>query len=89
MDYINPKTMQVVKKIGDDGEIKVIKVKATLSLIDKTVKEIISNGEFEIMAIERYGTTLIPLKDTKIMENDVVYFTVLEESINEFKQVIL
>lgn len=89
MDYINPKTMQVVKKIGDDGEIKVIKVKATLSLIDKTVKEIISNGEFEIMAIERYGTTLIPLKDTKIKEDDLIYFTVLDECIDKFKQIVL
>ena len=89
MDYIDTSRLQVIKKIGDDSEIRVVKIKAGLSMIGKTVLEITSHGEFEVIAIERYGTTMIPLKDTKIMENDVVYFTVLEESINEFKQVIL
>ena len=89
MDYIDTSRLQVIKKIGDDSGIRVVKIKAGLSMIGKTVLEITSHGEFEVIAIERYGTTMIPLKDTKIMENDVVYFTVLEESINEFKQAIL
>ena len=57
-------------------------------LINKTVEEISSRGEFEIVAIERNDNTMMPLKDTKIKDNDTIYFSVLDESIAKFKQTL-
>ena len=88
LDYVNTNRLQVIKKIGEESEVKIVKVHAPLSLIDKTVEEIASHGEFEVTAIERYGTTIIPLKDTRIKDNDTIYFTVLEESLDNFRKII-
>ena len=55
---------------------------------DKTVEEISSRGEFEIVAIERNDNTMMPLKDTKIKDNDTIYFSVLDESLAKFKQTL-
>lgn len=80
--------LQVVKKIGEDSEIKIIKIIASLSLIGKTVDEISLHGEFEVVAIERHDITMMPLKDTKIKDNDTIYFSVLEESLLKFKEIL-
>ena len=63
LDYFDSNRLQVVKKIGEDSEIKIIKIKASLSL-------------------------MMPLKDTKIKDNDTIYFSVLEESLLKFKEIL-
>ena len=88
LDYFDSNRLQVVKKIGEDSEIKIIKIKASLSLIGKTVDEISLHGEFEGVAIERHDITMMPLKDTKIKDNDTIYFSVLEESLLKFKEIL-
>ena len=88
LDYFDNNRLQVVKKIGENSEIKIIKLKAPLVLINKTVEEISSRGEFEIVAIERNDNTMMPLKDTKIKDNDTIYFSVLDESLAKFKQTL-
>ena len=88
LDYFDSNRLQVVKKIGEDSEIKIIKIKASLSLIGKTVDEISLHGEFEVVAIERHDITMMPLKDTKIKDNDTIYFSVLEESLLKFKEIL-
>lgn len=88
LDYMDTNRLQVVKKIGEDSEVKIVKVKATLNIIGKTVEELSSNGEISIIAIDHMGTTIMPLKQTHICEEDVVYFSVLEESMSKFKRMI-
>ena len=80
LDYFDSNRLQV--------EIKIIKIKASLSLIGKTVDEISLHGEFEVVAIERHDITMMPLKDTKIKDNDTIYFSVLEESLLKFKEIL-
>ena len=72
----------------DSNRLQVIKIKASLSLIGKTVDEISLHGEFEVVAIERHDITMMPLKDTKIKDNDTIYFSVLEESLLKFKEIL-
>ena len=71
-----------------DLGVEIIKIKASLSLIGKTVDEISLHGEFEVVAIERHDITMMPLKDTKIKDNDTIYFSVLEESLLKFKEIL-
>ena len=80
LDYFDNNRLQVVKKIGENSEIKIIKLKAPLVLINKTVEEISSRGEFEIVAIERNDNTMMPLKDTKIKDNDIANGLVFEDT---------
>lgn len=88
LDYFDNQEIQVIKKIGENDEIKIVKIKATLSLINKKVSDVSCNGELQITAIERYGDTIIPFKDMIIKENDILYFSILSDSLYKFKQML-
>ena len=74
-----------------DGKIilTAVKVGSHAPIADKQLKEFSPiNKKFHIAAIKRKNETFIPNGNDKILPNDLVYFTVLKEEIEELPQLL-
>lgn len=74
-----------------DGKIilTAAKVGSHAPIADKQLKEFSPiNKKFHIAAIKRKNETFIPNGNDKILPNDLVYFTVLKEEIEELPQLL-
>jgi trk system potassium uptake protein TrkA len=53
-------------------------------LVGKKVSSVMSDGQVEVMAVERGGSGFIPQKDSTFQEGDVAHFIVHKEAVDRF-----
>ncbi len=70
----------------ETGDVGVIQVEIKENLIDKPVKEINIDGEFQVVAIKQIGGTIIPTPDTVLKKSDMVMAIVKTESLDKIKK---
>jgi len=69
--------------LGDKAEIFKIVVPPDSKVIGKSIGEIKLPSKVSIIAIERNGEVIIPMKDTRFKENDVITILARKDKIDK------
>ncbi len=67
-------------------DVGVIQMEAKDNLINKSVRDINIEGEFQVVAIKHIGGTIIPTPKTILKKNDVIMAIVKTESLDKIKK---
>ncbi|MFC1592980.1 potassium channel family protein [Candidatus Omnitrophota bacterium] len=70
----------------ESKDVGVIQMEIKNSLVDKKVKELNIEGEFQIVAVKRIEGTIIPAPDTLLVNQDVIMAIVKTESLEKIKK---
>lgn len=74
--------------LGENGEARIAKAVLPAHLAGSTVKDISAHGDFEVAAISRKGKMLLPIPATVLESDDILYFSVLAESMDRLEQAL-
>ena len=70
----------------ESKDVGVIQMEVKENLINKRIKEINIEGEFQVVAIKRIEGTIIPAPDIALEKNDVIMAIVKTESLDKIKK---
>lgn len=76
-----------VMSIGNTP-VEIIRVTIPTLLIGRTIREAFPMNDIRIVAVSRGNHSFIPAANTILQANDIVYFSVLAESIDEVRRVL-
>ncbi len=78
-----PSTESIEWTVGS-GEVVVMGVPVPTNLIGKPASEVAVPGRVALIALARFGVTMIPEAKTTLQEGDFLHLSVLRTSMNEF-----
>ena len=68
-----------------DADVDLVRIDVPALLVGKTVQEITSLGEYQVVAIGRNNKAFIPMLGTIFEQGDVIYISVLSSSVYKLK----
>lgn len=72
----------------DDSNVELVRVETPALLVGKTVNELTTIGEIQVVAISRENKTFLPTLGTVLQKNDVIYIAVLNTSAKRLKSLL-
>ena len=86
LEYLEEnKVWRVLRKFAND-DVQVIKVRVPLSLEGTPIKDLKEEGKMNVIAIERQGHSIFPLDDTICEYNDMIYFVIRKDYLNQARE---
>lgn len=79
--------LESVMSIGNTP-VEIIRVMIPPLLVGRTIRETFPMTEVRIIAISRGNNSFIPAENAILQEQDIVYFSVLAESIGEVRRIL-
>ena len=70
----------------ESKDVGVIQIEVKENLVNKRIKEINIEGEFQVVAIKRIEGAIIPVPETTLENNDVIMAIVKTESLDKIKK---
>jgi trk system potassium uptake protein len=71
-----------------DGSVEMVRVEMPNLLVGRTVNELTAIGEIQVVAISRDNKTFIPTNGTTLLENDIIFISVLSTSARRLKELL-
>jgi len=87
VEMLSYSQLDSVLSVGNNN-VEIIRIDTPALLFGKTINEIYSIGEFQVVAISRENTTFIPTLGTALQKNDVIYISVMASSIKKLKSIL-
>jgi trk system potassium uptake protein TrkA len=76
-----------VLTIGNN-DVEIIRIEVPTLLIGRTVNELTTIGEFQVVAIGRENKTFLPTLGTAFQKHDVIYMSVIVSSVKRLKSLL-
>lgn len=70
------------------GDIEIIRVETPALLAGRTVNELTSLGEIQVVAISRDNKSFMPTRGTTLKKHDIIFIAVLSSSVNRLKALL-
>lgn len=86
-DLLSYSQLDSVLTIGDDN-VDLVRIDAPALLVGKTVRDITSFGEFQVVAISRDNKTFLPTLGTIFQKHDIIYLSVILEATPKLKSLM-
>lgn len=70
------------------GEVKIVDVDIPYPFVGRLISELISAGEFQLVALTRHGQTFLPVPGTIFLEGDIAHLSVQSTSMERLKSLL-
>ena len=65
-----------------------VRIETPTLLFGRTINELTSIGEIQVVAISRDNKTFLPTMGTALQKHDIIYIAVLAASVNRLKSLL-
>lgn len=83
-ELLSYRQLDSVLTIGD-ADVDLVRIDVPALLVGKTVQEITSLGEYQVVAIGRNNRAFMPMLGTTFEQGDIIYISVLSPSVYKLK----
>ncbi len=87
MDILTYSQLDIILTFGDNNA-DLIRIEVPHLLIGKTVNELTSIGEFQVIAISRNNQSFLPTLGTTLQQDDMLYMTVAASAAKKLKTML-
>lgn len=87
IEMLSYNRLDTLLTIGNNN-VELVRIEAPALLVGKTVNEVTTIGEIQVVAISRQNQTLLPTFGTVFQNRDIIYIAVLATSVNRLKSML-
>ncbi|MDF9824649.1 trk system potassium uptake protein TrkA [Breznakia sp. PF5-3] len=86
-ELINYSELDTIISVGS-GEVEIVKIEVPALLVGRTIEEINVIGEIRVISVYRNNKAFIPTSGSVLQANDILYISVLSNSIKRLKTLL-